>query len=156
MISRALAPSPVTRERVGERAVAMLQSLFIKNNFIFTTALINVISSFTNPLPSLAIKLFGLRKLPLQGQFVPQAQCMHCETPATPRVTGEGAAPRFMYTIRSDNGWRISLPWNAKPLPQFQRRQPQQHQHHRNNPKPHNHLRFFPPFLFKMMMQRRH
>gem|GEM_PF-4919572 len=42
--------------------------------------------------PNPAIKHFWLRKLPpLQGQLVPQAQCMHCETPATPRATGEGA-----------------------------------------------------------------
>jgi|GEM_PF-3639546 len=103
-----LAPSPVPRERVGERVVAMLQTSFIKTNLFCMTkqsVLNSVTPSFTGPLPSPAIKHFWLRKLPLQGQLVPQAQCMHCETPATPRVTGEGAAARFMETIRSNNEW---------------------------------------------------
>jgi hypothetical protein len=42
-----------------------------------------------SPPPTLQ-KPFGLRKLPLQGQFVPQAQCMHCETPATPHKWERG------------------------------------------------------------------
>jgi hypothetical protein len=42
-------------ERVGERVVAMLQAVFIKTDFIFyDTAFIfiNVIPSFTSPLPN--------------------------------------------------------------------------------------------------------
>ena len=80
-----------------------------------------------HPLPNPAIKHFWLRKLPLQGQLVQQAQCMHCEIPATPRVTGEGVKARIIlrfvrrnktHNINSDQPLSSHTIYYPAPTPQ--------------------------------------
>jgi len=61
------------------------------------------------PKPLLRLKDFGLRKLSLQGKSFPQAECMHSETPATPRRRGNLYVARRRCFYRS-----TKRPWGRR------------------------------------------
>jgi hypothetical protein len=69
-----LTPSPVARERVGERVLAIFHTLFIKTNFIF----------YDEATCALLMLFPILRAL----------------SPTLSRATGEGARPRQLLSIR--------------------------------------------------------